>query len=228
MAWLRYVLYFLGIALVTAAITQLEVAFPGALRLQVFTYEGDVLGTSEYSVVELVQVLILVICGALMWWVSQHLQAQRPLAALFGGMSLIFLVRELHWYLDTYVVDNLWQVLVGIPGAFLIVYTYRHRRRMQIALARIWPSPGLTLIYAGAIVMFAYSLLIGHEPLWQAIMGDSYVRVVKLAVEEFIELIAYFLWLIGTIEYAYQAKQIAGREPVAAAAKRRETRRRHL
>ena len=58
-------------------------------------------------------------------------------------------------------------------------------------------------------------------------LGDHYARIVKLAVEEFIELIGYFLWLIGTIEYVYQAQAIAAREPVPAAQKRREYRRRH-
>ena len=55
-------------------------------------------------------------------------------------------------------------------------------------------------------------------------IGDEYLRVVKLAVEEFIELSGYFLWLIGTIEYTYQAKAIAFREPQPAAARRRASR----
>jgi hypothetical protein len=54
-----------------------------------------------------------------------------------------------------------------------------------------------------------------------SILGDDYHRVVKLAIEEFIELSAYFLWLIGTIEYTYQAKAIAMQEPQTAAAKKR-------
>jgi hypothetical protein len=46
-------------------------------------------------------------------------------------------------------------------------------------------------------------------------------------VEEFIELIGYLLWLIGTIEYVYQSKALMEREPKPAAVKRREYRRRH-
>ena len=80
---------------------------------------------------------------------------------------------------------------------------------------------------AGAVILFAYSILVGHEPLWQSMLGEHYNRIVKLAVEEFIELIGYFLWFIGIIEYAYQAKAIAEREPVPAAQRRREYRRRH-
>ena len=57
---------------------------------------------------------------------------------------------------------------------------------------------------------------------WRAFYAAH--RVVKIAVEEFIELSAYFLWLIGTIEYTYQAAAIAHREPQPAAARRRERR----
>jgi hypothetical protein len=58
-------------------------------------------------------------------------------------------------------------------------------------------------------------------------LGDAYARIIKLAVEEFIELIGYLLWLIGTIEYVYQSKALMEREPIPAAAKRREYRRTH-
>ena len=58
-------------------------------------------------------------------------------------------------------------------------------------------------------------------------LGDAYARIIKLAVEEFIELIGYLLWLIGTIEYVYQSKSLMEREPKPAAVKRRESRRRH-
>jgi hypothetical protein len=227
MAWFRYVLYFFGIALLTAMLVRLEVANPGTLRLQEFVSVSDEFGTSEFSTVEIIQLLILLTCGILMGWVARHDQTQRPLAILFGGLALVFLIRELHYFFDQYMIDNLWQVLAGICGALLIAYCYRHLKRLNIALARIWPSPGLTLIFAGAVILFAYSTLVGHEPFWQAMLGDTYKRIIKLAVEEFIELIGYLLWLIGTIEYVYQSKALMEREPKPAAVKRREYRRRH-
>ena len=227
MAWIRYVLYFFGIALLTAFLVRLEVAHPGTLRLQEFVSGGDEYGTSEFSAVEIIQLLILLTCGLLMGWVARHSHTQRPLAFLFGGLALVFMIRELHYFFDQYIIDNLWQVLAGIVGALLIAYCFRHLKRLNIALARIWPSPGLTLIFAGAVILFAYSILVGHEPLWQAMLGDAYARIVKIAVEEFIELIGYLLWLIGTIEYVYQSKALLQREPKPAAVKRREHRRRH-
>ena len=110
-------------------------------------------------------------------------------------------MRELDYFLDTQVVDNLWQVMVAIVSALVIVYCYRHWKRLRIAWFRVWPSPGLTLYFAGAVIVFASATFIGHESFWQAVQGEHYQRIVKLAVEELIEFTGYTLWLVGTVEY---------------------------
>ena len=225
MALWRYLFYFLGIGLVTGLLALLEIWSPGSLKLHVIVQEGDQFGTSEFSPIEFIQPLILFICGLMFLWVAQYCPSQRPVALPFAGLAIVFWLRELHYFLDRFFVDNLWQVLVAIVAALVIVYTYRHQRRLQIALARLWPSPGLAFLFAGALVLFAFVQFVGHEPLWQAMLGDDYKRVVKLAVEEFIELMGYFLWLIGTIEYTYQARAIAYREPQHAVQRLREKRR---
>lgn len=225
MVWIRYTLYFLMIAFVTWSLTQLELSSPGSLKLHLVLSDTDVHGTSEFSPVEMIQAIILIACGIIMGWVAVYCPSQRPIAFGLGGLALACLIRELDYFLDRFIADNLWQVLVAIVGALVIVYVYRHRLRLRIALARIWPSPGLALLFSGAVILFAFSLLVGHEPLWMSILGDDYQRVIKLAVEEFIELIGYFLWMIGTIEYAFQARAIAYRKPQPAAQRRRQKRR---
>lgn len=221
MVLIRYVLYLLGVALITLLLTRLEVAAPGSLKLQIYTGPGDVLGTSEYSPLETIQSGILVICGLLFAWVARNFPAQRSIAVPFGGLALIFFIREQDFFLDHFVAVNLWQALMAVVAALVIVYTGRQRRRFRIAWLRIWPSPGLTLLFAGAVIIFAFASLVGYEPLWMAILGDQYQRVALLAVEEFIELSGYFLWLIGTVEYAYQVRAIATQEPQTAVARRR-------
>ena len=52
MVWIRYLAYFIGIAIVTWAIRQFELASPGGLKLHVVVSDGDVFGTSEFSPVE--------------------------------------------------------------------------------------------------------------------------------------------------------------------------------
>jgi hypothetical protein len=226
MVWFRYLLYFIAVAFVTWALTEMEIASPGSLKLHVFAGDSDALGTSEFSPVEIIQAIILVVSGLIMSWVARYCPSQRPIALGFAGLALIFLIRESDYFLDRFVAENAWQIPIGVIGALLIAYTHRHRKLFTIGLARIWPSPGLTLLFAGAVILFAFVPLVGQEPLWQSIMGDSYLRVTKLAIEELMELIGYFLWMVGTIEYASEARAIAYRDPQPAARRRRDKRRR--
>jgi hypothetical protein len=225
MVWIRYLAYFVSVAFITWAITRLELSSPGSLKLHIMVSETDVYGTSEYSPVEIVQSIILLACGLIMAWVAKYCPSQRPLAFLIGGLALVFLIRELDYFFDRFIIDNLWQALIAVVSALVIAYTYRHRKRLVIALARIWPSPGLSLLFAGGVVLFAFAPIVGHEPVWQSIIGDHYLRVTKLAIEEFIELIGYFLWMIGTLDYALQARAVAFRKPEPAARRRRDKRR---
>jgi hypothetical protein len=221
MLLIRYITYFIGVALVTFLLTRLEISFPGALRMQVFTDSSDLLGTSEYSPVEFIQCLILIVCGILLGWTAWQCPAQRAVAIPFAGVALIFLLRELDYFLDLYIAHNLWQVITAIVAALIIVYSYRHWRRFRVAWYRVWPSPGLTLYFAGAIVVVAFTTFVADEPFWQALLGEHYHRVIKLAIVELTEFAGYALWLIGTIEYSYQSFAIAKQEPQTVVAKRR-------
>lgn len=206
MIWQRLLAYFLAILGVTAALTIAGSWYPGALKLHEFPRVTDAYGTSEFSPIELLQLGILIVSGLLLAGVARDSRSFRPLALAIGGTSLILLIRELDYFLDRYLADNLWQALIAVSGALLIAYLYRHQRRFRIGLARAWPSPGLTLLYAGLVVLVPFSLLVGHEALWESILGDAYARVAKLAVEEFIELAGYFLWMAGSIEFVFEVR----------------------
>lgn len=226
MVQFRYLLYFLGIGLLAWLLTQMEIMAPGSLRLHVYARPDDVFGTSEFSPVEIIQVAILAICGLMYAWVARHCPSQRAVAIPFGGLAAIFIVRELDYFLDRLITENFWRVVCVVIGSLLIAYLWQYRRRFRIAWLRIWPSPGLTLLFAGAAILFMFVSLIGQESFWQALLAEHYQRVVMLAAEEMTEISGYYFWLIGTIEYTYQARAIAMREPMAPAARRRHGRRR--
>ena len=48
MAQIRYLLYFIGVGVLTWALTALEISSPGGLQLQRFADPSDMLGTSEF------------------------------------------------------------------------------------------------------------------------------------------------------------------------------------
>ena len=225
MVWPRYLFYFVGFALLTWMLTQLEIAFPGSLKLHVIVDAADQYVTSEYSPLEFIQILILGISGLLMAWVARYCPGQRPIAFPFGGVALAFFIGELNHFFDNYLFSNFGRILIAIASALLIVYTYRARKRLKIAWGRVWPSPGLALMFAGAVILFAFVRLVGNEMLWMSILGDGYHRIVTHAVEEFIELAGYLFCLIGAIEYTYQARAIGYRKPQPAAQRMRQKRR---
>lgn len=221
MVLIRYVLYFLGVTAVTWLLARTELAAPGSLKLLTLSGPGDTLGSSEYSPVEIIQSGILAICGVLFAWVARLYPPQRPVAVPFGGLALIFFIRELDYFLDRLVAENFWEALMAVVAALIIVYSSRQQRRLRIAWIRIWPSPGVTLLFAGAIVIFGFASFVGSESLWMAILGRGYQRIATLAVQELVELLGYFLWFLGTVEYAYQVRAIAAQEPRTAVARRR-------
>ena len=221
MVWLRFLAYFLLISGATALVVLLETRHPGSLRLLEFVELTDSSGTSEFSPIEIAQLVILFACGLVLLLVARDFPSQRPLAVLLGGIALVCLVRELDYFLDRYVAENAWQFLVGVPAALVIAYTYRHRRRLGIALGRLWPSAGLVLMFAGATLLFAVVRLLGSELFWQSMLGADFQRVVVNAVDELIELCGYLLWFVGVIEYTVEVRALAAREPEPVAVKRR-------
>ena len=112
----RYSAYTLAVALCIGYFVQAEIADPGALKLLVFTDANDTLGTSEYSPVELIQPVLLLICASLFAWVARNFPSQRPIAFLFGGIAIAGAIRECDYFLDTLVADNFWQIPVGSHG----------------------------------------------------------------------------------------------------------------
>jgi hypothetical protein len=60
--------------------------------------------------------------------------------------------------------------------------------------------------------------------MWRAIMGDDYVRVAKLAIEEFMELGGYLLIVIGTLEFLYGWSRLPETRTIEPVYKRRRKR----
>ncbi len=200
---LRYFAYATLIAGAAAGLLWVALRWPGGLLLNFVVGEEDTLGTSEFSPVEQLQHLLLLLSAGIFAWVAIRDRLRRPMCVGFLALFLIGFIRELDFFLDRYATDNLWQVLCTIVLALATVYIYRHRKRYLIGWRRTWPSVGLAIIFGGMLLLVPYSLIVGNESLWQAIMGDAYARVAKMAAEEFIELGGYLLIFIGSIEFLY-------------------------
>ena len=171
------------------------------LNLLVLSPASPVMGTSEYSWPEGLQLALLVIIAAAASDAAFALPPQRPVSVLLLALALAALIRECDWFLDVFVADQVWQVLLGLLVSITAVYLLRTRRVLRNALHRLRSSTGLALIAAALAGLFVFSNLIGHEPLWRSLLGTGYVREAKLAAEELSELFCYWLWAVGQSEY---------------------------
>ncbi len=199
---LRYLGYTVGVTVVMVVMLAVALRMPGGLGFD-RAIAGVGARTSELSPVELLQNLILLVCAGCFGWVAWRDRLRRPMAMSLAVFLLACLIRELDYFLDFFIVDNLWQVLCAILLSFGLVYGVRNRERFAQGWKRSWPSAGLAMILGGFILLIPFAQLVGHEALWQAILGDNFTRVVKVAAEEFLELGAYTLIMIGTIEFLY-------------------------
>ena len=223
---LRYFAYATLIAGAAAGLLWMALRWPGGLLLNFVVGEEDTLGTSEFSPVEQLQHLLLLLSAGIFAWVAIRDRLRRPMCVGFIALFLIGFIRELDFFLDRYATDNLWQVLCTIVLALATVYIYRHRKRYLIGWRRTWPSVGLAIIFGGMLLLVPYSLIVGNESLWQAIMGDAYARVAKMAAEEFIELGGYLLIFIGSIEFLYTWARLPETRSLDTRPRRRKRKRR--
>ncbi|MDJ0927187.1 MAG: hypothetical protein QNJ73_05995 [Gammaproteobacteria bacterium] len=203
------ILRFVGYALFAAAIALL--VYEAGLRnpdgLQLASKyagpAGATLTTTEHSLVETLQNLLLAFCALAFAWVALRDRLRRPLAILFMVSFMLCLLRELDFFLDYNVADNFWQVLAGLIGAPAGVYLTRHRHRLIAGWQRSWPSAGLAMLMAGFILLIPFTQILVREELWQLTLGDLYTRTAMLAFEELAELGAYIVIAIGTMEFLY-------------------------
>ena len=73
-------------------------------------------------------------------------------------------------------------------------------------------TPGYGMLISGLLAILVFSRLFGMQGLWQAILDDGYVRVVKNVVEEGSESFGYMLCLTASIGYYCNFRGTLGQE----------------
>ncbi|MEM7764032.1 MAG: hypothetical protein AAF290_08105 [Pseudomonadota bacterium] len=180
-------------------------------------------GTSEHSVIEWMQVAILLVIGLLCLLAIRYQPDHPGLAIVLLAIAGIALVRELDLFLDYYLIDHAWQLLVALIAVATGTYIMRRSRSLAVAMVRIQPSSSLALIIAAIALLLVYANILGHAPFWQSVLGADYSRTVKVAIEEFAELSGYWLWLVGQCEFLVHCRRSSSERP--ARDRRRQDRR---
>jgi len=179
------------------------VHMPGGLQLSVAVSPRSALTTSEFSLVEFYQCILILFCSLIFSWIAIRDRLRRPVAIGFVSLFILFVTREIDFFLDAYLIENLWRVLAALIIAVSGVYIFRHRQRLQLGWRRSWPSAGLGIVISGILILFPFAQIVTAEQLWEAMLGDDYIHAAKLAAEELMELGAYLVITIGSLEFLH-------------------------
>ena len=155
----------------------------------------------EESWTEYLQVITLFLT-ALIFYISAHKWLKfRGLGILLGGAATIAFIREFDVYLDTYVFDGVWQTLAVVAAISIMWMTYKWRKGLMEVIQYFIGTRSFGLCLGGFLTVFVFSRMFGRQIFWRAVMEEGYIRSVKNAAEEGLELLGYLLIFMSAIEF---------------------------
>ena len=137
----------------------------------------------------------------------------RQLNYLGAGFWLACLIREHNNQLSDLFFHSAW--VVGVVPVLIATAIYGWRRRADILAdyQALRNTFGFGVLTVGFVTLHLFSRLYGANDLWRATMGDDYLRVVARTSEEGIELLAYTIILIGTVELVRTIERVSRGQP---------------
>ncbi len=162
----------------------------------------------ENSFTERMQESFLLLTTILLGYIAYKFLKFKAFAIMFGAFTLVSLIREMDAFLENNLFDKAWQVLalaVLLPSLFFL---YKNAKKFYNNLQELSNSLSFGLILISMLILHVFSRLYGRKVIWKALMGkDKFIRAVKDASEEGIELLAYSILFIGVIELYRFVKQ---------------------
>ncbi|MBJ7549926.1 hypothetical protein [Marinomonas ostreistagni] len=155
---------------------------------------------SEDSLTEFLQ-MIFAIGSALLFALSARYSRElRQACILLSALMLAMFVRESDSFLDQFVFDGAWQVLVFGVLLGTVILLRRQLKESYRSLKVFSQTSSFGFVTAGLVIIIGFSRLFGRSSFWQSVMGDGYVRNVKNIVEEGTELLGYTIVVIAAAE----------------------------
>lgn len=187
---LRVVLYGAGL-LVLGDVVLHRWAYPDQ-ALEVF---------GEYGRLEWIQVGLLVLGLGICVLTAIQRPASRPLSVLLAGFLVAVLVREHNNYFKDNDIPGSWQLPVVVVLALTAGVAWRWRSSFAAALRRLVGLPAFGWL-AAAVLLAAFAQLLDEQSLWDFVLrGREVPYAARRVGEETVEVAAFYLLLVGLIEY---------------------------
>ncbi|MCS2169261.1 transporter [Scandinavium sp. TWS1a] len=156
----------------------------------------------EISVTETLQAGMLAMIIVIHFKLVNDSAFMRNCNLLIGGFFLAMLIRELDGLFDL-ISHGSWVWFALFSSIIVIAYTARQHRRTLAELSRYPLTPYYGMMISGLLCILVFSRLFGMHSLWESVLGDEYLRVVKNMVEEGAESFGYTLCLTSSIAYYF-------------------------
>ena len=156
---------------------------------------------SEYSITEIGQELILLIIAVTFFKLAWRYSEQRNTHLLIAGLFTCMLIRELDALFD-HIIHGFWFYPAIIITLVIITITFiRCQKQTLFELSQYASQRQAQFMATGLICALVFSRLFGMGILWEHVLGENYVRVVKNIAEEGTEFFGYSLCFISTLLY---------------------------
>lgn len=153
----------------------------------------------ESSLTEIAQELLLgIIISLFIYNAFRYPKIKYGMILITGFFSCLF-VRELDFVLDKIFFSWLYIALIIVLSCLILAIKYQ--KNALYGLNHFCKGEVFYMMFCGFLMLFGFARLIGMQILWENLLGASYIRVVKNAVEEISELMCYALCLVATIKY---------------------------
>ncbi|MGJ8515909.1 hypothetical protein [Carnimonas bestiolae] len=162
---------------------------------------------SEFSFTEFSQSLVLGVSAVIMLAARKRFQVF-PVGAMIVAMFLLAsLIRENDYFLDS-ISHGFWKWPVLVLGAGTLYYTFVQRSTLFAEMRIYFNTRAFGMFLSGVLATYVFSRLLGRSVMWEAALGDHYLRVVKDAVEECSESLGYLLMFFSTIEFTLLSRKL--------------------
>ncbi|SHO59020.1 hypothetical protein [Vibrio quintilis] len=152
----------------------------------------------EVSMTECVQQILLGITIVAFYRIKFHRPELRHSAILIAGFFTVLFIRELDFLFDE-ISHGFWVYPALLVTIAAVLYAVSGRQQAWFSLGSICSAPNMRLLIASLMILLVFSRLMGEASFWKLVMQDGYVRVVKNAIEEGIELLCYAMIAISAV-----------------------------
>lgn len=155
---------------------------------------------SEISLTEITQELTLFVIVFIHFYLAIKHDLFRYCNILVSGFFLAMLVRELDALFDL-IAHGCWVWFALAVAITAIVGPVVKWRTTLTQLEQYTRTPYYGIMISGLVAILIFSRLFGMSMLWNVVLQEGYLRVVKNVVEEGSEMFGYMLCLAATTGY---------------------------